>query len=72
MRLVDDAQTSRSRYQALADRAAFWLTVIAIGVAVPTLLVWLVIDDDPTFAVTRMVTVLVIACPHALVWRSRS
>lgn len=66
MRLVDEAQSSRSRYQALADRAAFWLTVIAIGVAVPTLLVWLVIDDDPTFAVTRMVTVLVIACPHAL------
>jgi P-type Cu2+ transporter len=66
MRLVDEAQTSRSRYQALADRAAFWLTVIAIGVAVPTLLVWLAIDDDPTFAVTRMVTVLVIACPHAL------
>ena len=66
MRLVDEAQTSRSRYQALADRAAFWLTVIAIGVAVPTLLIWLAIDDDPTFAVTRMVTVLVIACPHAL------
>jgi P-type Cu2+ transporter len=66
MRLVDEAQTSRSRYQVLADRAAFWLTVVAIGVAVPTLLVWLAIDDDPTFAVTRMVTVLVIACPHAL------
>ncbi len=66
MRLVADAQTSRSRYQVLADRAAGWLTFIAIGVAIPTLVVWLVIDDDPTFAVTRMVTVLVIACPHAL------
>lgn len=66
MRLVADAQTSRSRYQALADRAAGWLTFIAFGVAVPTLFVWLAIDDDPTFAVTRMVTVLVIACPHAL------
>ena len=66
MRLVADAQTSRSRYQVLADRAAGWLTYIAIGVAIPTLLVWLAIDDDPTFAVTRMVTVLVIACPHAL------
>jgi Cu2+-exporting ATPase len=66
MRLVAEAQASRSRYQVLADRAAGWLTFIAIGVAIPTLLVWLVIDDDPTFAVTRMVTVLVIACPHAL------
>ena len=66
MRLVADAQTSRSRFQVLADRAAGWLTFLAIGVAIPTLLVWLAIDDDPTFAVTRMVTVLVIACPHAL------
>lgn len=66
MRLVADAQTSRSSYQLLADRAAGWLAFIAIGVAIPTLLVWLAIDDDPTFAVTRMVTVLVIACPHAL------
>ena len=66
MRLVADAQTSRSKYQVLADRAAGWLTFIAIGVAIPTLFVWLAIDDDPTFAVTRMVTVLVIACPHAL------
>ncbi|MCZ7534319.1 MAG: copper-translocating P-type ATPase [Acidimicrobiia bacterium] len=66
MRLVADAQTSRSQYQVLADRAAGWLTFIAIGVAIPTLIVWLIIDDDPTFAVTRMVTVLVIACPHAL------
>lgn len=66
MRLVADAQASRSRYQVLADRAAAWLTFIALGVAIPTLLVWLVIEDDPTFAVTRMVTVLVIACPHAL------
>jgi Cu2+-exporting ATPase len=66
MRLVADAQTSRSRYQVLADRAAGWLTFIAIGIAIPTLVVWLIVDDDPTFAVTRMVTVLVIACPHAL------
>ena len=41
MRLVEDAQASRSQYQVLADRAAFWLTIVAIGVAVPTFIVWL-------------------------------
>ena len=41
MRLVEDAQASRGRFQALADRAALWLTIIAIGVAAPTLIVWL-------------------------------
>jgi len=67
MRLVADAQASRSRFQVLADRAAFWLTIIAIGVALPTLIVWLVFGaEGATFAVARSVTVLVIACPHAL------
>ena len=67
MRLVEDAQASRGRFQALADRAALWLTIIAIGVAVPTLIVWLWVGEgDITFAVARAVTVLVIACPHAL------
>ncbi len=66
MRLVEEAQASRSRFQALADRAAFWLTLIAIGVAIPTLVGWLVAGDGVTFAVARAVTVLVIACPHAL------
>jgi len=64
-RLVDEAQQSRSEYAALADRAAMWLTIIAIGIALPTFLIWLGLDDF-TFAVTRAVTVLVIACPHAL------
>lgn len=66
MRLVQDAQASRSRFQQLADRAAFWLTIIAIGVAAPTFFIWLGIGAGVTFAITRTVTVLVIACPHAL------
>src|SRR5262245_9867655 len=67
MRLVEQAQTSRSRAQALADRAAFWLTVVALGVGLITLIVWLgVRSAEPAFAIERFVTVLVIACPHAL------
>ena len=67
MRLVEEAQASRSRFQALADRAAFWLTIIAVGVSVPTLIGWAVLGTSGiTFAVARAVTVLVIACPHAL------
>jgi Cu2+-exporting ATPase len=67
MRLVEQAQTSRSRAQALADRAAFYLTIIAIVAGVATLAAWLAIrPGDPAFAIERMVTVLVIACPHAL------
>ena len=66
MRLVEQAQTSRSRAQALADRAARMLTVVALGAGVLTLVVWLTLDAEPAFAVERAVTVLVIACPHAL------
>jgi Cu2+-exporting ATPase len=66
MRLVEQAQTSRSRAQALADRAAFWLTVAAITAGATTFTVWLTLRGDPAFAVERMVTVLVISCPHAL------
>jgi P-type Cu2+ transporter len=66
MRLVDQAQTSRSRAQALADRAAFWLTIVAVVAGVLTFLTWLTLGGDPVFAVERMVTVLVISCPHAL------
>jgi Cu2+-exporting ATPase len=67
MRLVEQAQTSRSRAQAVADRAAFILTIVAIVAGTATLVVWLLISgSDVAFAVERMVTVLVIACPHAL------
>jgi len=66
MRLVAQAQSSRSRAQALADRAAFFLTVVAIVSAVITLVAWLLVGASSAFAVERVVTVLVIACPHAL------
>ena len=67
MRLVEEAQASRSRFQVLADRAAYWLVIIAIGASLPTVIAWgLLGTAGITFAVARAVTVLVIACPHAL------
>jgi P-type Cu2+ transporter len=66
MRLVQQAQSSRSRAQALADRAAFWLTLVALGAGALTLVGWLLAGADAAFAVERLVTTLVIACPHAL------
>lgn len=66
MRLVEEAQNSRSRAQDLADRAAYYLTIIAITVAIFTLVIWLVLGASTEYTITRMVTVLVIACPHAL------
>ncbi len=64
-RLVADAQASSSRAQALADRAAAFLFYFAAGTGVITFLVWSLVGS-PDDAVTRAVTVLVIACPHAL------
>jgi P-type Cu2+ transporter len=66
MRLVDEAQQSRSRAQALADRAAYWLTIVALGAGALTLVGWVAAGAGGAFAVERLVTVLVIACPHAL------
>ena len=66
VRLVAEAQKSRGRTQVLADRAAFWLTVIALGVGLVTLVTWLAVGAEPAFAIERLVAVLVIACPHAL------
>lgn len=66
MRLVAQAQSSRSRAQALADRAAFWLTFVAIGAGVVTFIAWWAFGATLDFTITRVVTVLVIACPHAL------
>lgn len=66
MRLVAQAQQSRSKAQALADRAAFLLTIIAIVSAAITLIAWLIAGATVSYAVERVVTVLVIACPHAL------
>jgi Cu2+-exporting ATPase len=66
MRLVAGAQASRSRAQDLADRAARLLTFIAIGSAVVTAIAWWATGAEWTYTVERVVTVLVIACPHAL------
>ncbi|MEP7381661.1 MAG: heavy metal translocating P-type ATPase [Gemmatimonadota bacterium] len=66
MRLVADAQQSKSKAQMLADRAAAWLTWVALGAGVITLVAWLALGASGSTAVQRMVTVLVIACPHAL------
>ncbi|MFG1782078.1 copper-translocating P-type ATPase [Rhodococcus oryzae] len=64
-RLVSEAQSSSSRAQVLADRAAGWLFWFALGAAVLTAVAWLILGT-PESAVTRTITVLVIACPHAL------
>lgn len=65
MRLVAEAQSSKSRLQMLSDRAAYYLTIIAVVTGGITLATWLALSDA-AFAVNRMVAVLVIACPHAL------
>jgi Cu2+-exporting ATPase len=66
MRMVEQAQAAQSRAQLLADRAASWLTIVAIIAGVVTFVAWMAIKRDPAFAVERLVTVLVISCPHAL------
>jgi len=65
MRLVAEAQASKSNVQVLADKAAFVLTIVAIAVGLLTFLFWLLAKDSG-FALERSVTVLIIACPHAL------
>jgi Cu2+-exporting ATPase len=64
--MVRRAQASRSRTQDLANRAAQWLTYIALGAGASTLVVWLGLGQGFEFALERMVTVMVITCPHAL------
>jgi len=66
MRLVDEAQKSKSRTQLLADRAAGWLFYVALGVAAITAVAWVVATGFNIGVLERVVTVLVIACPHAL------
>jgi P-type Cu2+ transporter len=66
MRLVAEAQSSRSLAQDLADRAAYWLTLVAIGVGLLTLGGWLLARGLDNYTLERVVTVLVVACPHAL------
>jgi P-type Cu2+ transporter len=64
--LVRQAQETRSRTQDLADRAALWLTCIALLLGAATLILWLWFGQAFNFALERMVTVMVITCPHAL------
>ncbi len=66
MRLVEEAQQSKSKTQILADRAAGWLFYIALGVAVLTAVAWLIAEGWNIDVLNRVTTVLVIACPHAL------
>ncbi|MCB0536316.1 MAG: copper-translocating P-type ATPase [Bacteroidetes bacterium] len=66
IKMVNDAQKQKSKTQRLADKAAKWLTVIALVVGFGTLITWLVLGKDFSFALERMVTVMVICCPHAL------
>jgi len=64
--MVKEAQETKSKTQNLADKAAAWLFYIALGAGVTTLVVWLSIGKDFEYALERMVTVMIISCPHAL------
>lgn len=64
--MVHDAQSKKSKTQHLADRIAFWLTIIALTVGFGTLATWLIIGQPFVFALERMASVMVITCPHAL------
>jgi len=66
IKLVDDAQQSKSQTQLLADTAAKWLTIIALVSGISTFLYWYLTGQSLAFAMERMVTVIVICCPHAL------
>jgi len=64
--MVQEAQKTKSKTQHLADRAAKWLTYIALASGTATLVIWLALGQEFVFALERMVTVMVISCPHAL------
>jgi Cu2+-exporting ATPase len=67
VKMVKDAQESKSKTQNLANKAAFWLTIVAISAGAITMIVWLMIEGASfNFALSRTVTVMVITCPHAL------
>ena len=66
IKLVKDAQASKSKTQLLADKAAFWLTLVAIFIGTITFVTWLMLGENIAFAIERTATVLIIACPHAL------
>ena len=64
--LVQEAQKVKSKTQRLADRAAKWLTFIALFSGITTFVIWLFIGQSLVFSIERMVTVMIISCPHAL------
>lgn len=64
--MVKEAQATKSKTQNLADKAAAWLFYIALGAGMTTLVVWLSLGKDFEYALERMVTVMIISCPHAL------
>ncbi|MEB2786307.1 copper-translocating P-type ATPase [Algoriphagus persicinus] len=64
--MVKEAQKTKSKTQNLADKAASWLFYIALGAGITTLIVWLSLGKDFEYALERMVTVMIISCPHAL------
>ncbi|WP_100626890.1 copper-translocating P-type ATPase [Algoriphagus formosus] len=64
--MVKEAQATKSKTQNLADKAAAWLFYIALGAGITTLVVWLSLGKDFEYALERMVTVMIISCPHAL------
>lgn len=66
VKLIDDAQKAKSKTQLLADTAARWLAIIAILAGVSTFLYWWFDGQSLAFSIERMVTVIVICCPHAL------
>lgn len=66
VKMVQEAQQSKSRTQDLSNRAAKWLFYIALGAGIVTFLGWLIAGFPLNYALERMVTVMIIACPHAL------
>ncbi len=64
--MVEEAQKTKSKMQNLSDRAAKWLTYVALAIGFGTLAIWLILGFPFVYALERMVTVMVIACPHAL------
>jgi len=66
VKMVEDAQNAKSKTQLLADQAAKWLTIIALVAGISTFFYWYITGQALSFAMERMVTVIVICCPHAL------
>ena len=66
MEMVKKAQTEKSKLESLSDRVAKWLFYIALGAGLLAFIIWWMVDKDISIAFERMVTVFIIACPHAL------